>query len=257
MSEEKKETEGKSEKRERRKMVVAIINNMPFIQTPFFETSVKLLFETHKTTDIAWMNVKSFPVDFARNQVVKEFLTNKEYNDMDWIGWLDTDQTFPPEMFNLLFDAIDKDDRIKIISGVYFKRSFHNEIVAWNYIGNKKVEPILDGTVQAVEVFGPGCSLMHRSVLEEIGFPWFKYGPLHENLEFIASEDIHFCTRVKEIGEKIWLHTGITSGHLMQVENIQNKIKVMGPGPEEFGKVATFDNVDDLIAKSIKEASNV
>ena len=51
----------------KRSMVMAIINNMPFIWSAFFESATACLFETSRKTELCWMNVKAFPVDFARN----------------------------------------------------------------------------------------------------------------------------------------------------------------------------------------------
>lgn len=210
----------------RRTMVVAIINNMPFIQSAFFESATSLLFETSKTTELAWMNVKTFPVDFARNWAVNHFLKAEPYKDIEWMGWLDIDMTFPKEAFNMLLDDCIANNR-KVMTAVYYKRNFENQVVGWRYGPNHEViEPVLDGSVQEVEVMGMGCCVIHRSVLEKIGYPWFKYGPLHEDVTTLSTEDIQLCERCKEIGERIYIHTGITCGHLMTVENVHNKINV-------------------------------
>jgi hypothetical protein len=208
-------------------MVVAIINNMPFVQTAFFESATALLFETSRNAELAWMNVKAFPVDFARNWATKRFLNADMYKDIEWMAWLDLDQTFPKQALNMMLEDCIKNDR-KVMTAVYFKRNFNNEIVAWKYDGeNRLIEPVLDGTVQEIEIMGMGCCIIHRSVLEKIGYPWFKYGSLHEKVEVLATEDIQFCERCKEIGVKLWVHTGIICGHLMTVENVHNKIKVL------------------------------
>ena len=168
--------------------------------------------------------MKSFPVDFARNQSAKQFLENKKYESIEWIGWLDIDQTFPPQMFNILLDEAEKTG-VKVLSATYFKRNDAKEVVGWkiNY-NNQIVEPVIDGTVQEVNVIGMGCCIIHRSVLEKIGYPWFKYGPLHEEVESITTEDIQFCDRCKEEGIKIYMHTGVISGHIMTMENTKNRL---------------------------------
>ncbi len=222
--------------KKKRSMVVAIINNMPFIQTSFFESSTSLLFETSKTTELAWMHVKTFPVDFARNWAVKRFLNANLYSSIEWFGWLDIDMTFPKDMFNIMLDECERTGE-KVMSGVYFKRNFKNEVVGWKY-GPKHqiIEPVLDGSVQEVEVIGMGCCVIHRSVLEKIGYPWFKYGAMNEDVQFLSTEDVYFCERCAEIGQKIMIHTGITCGHLMTIENVHNKITVksMSDGPAEM-----------------------
>ena len=220
----------------KRAITIAIINNMPFIQTPFFESSVALLFETSKKTELSWMNVKTFPVDFARNWAVKRFLETPQYSSCDWMGWLDIDMTFPKDAFNIMLDDCIANDR-KVMTATYFKRNFRNEVVGWRYDSfQNMMEPVLDGSVQETEVMGIGCCVMHRSALEKIGYPWFKYGALHEDVQNLSTEDIQFCERCKEVGEKIWIHTGIFCGHLMTIENVHNRIvgKSMTDGPVEL-----------------------
>ena len=216
-----------TDKSSKPQVVVSIINNMPFIQTAFFESIIPLMFESAKTMDIAWLNHKAFPVDFARNQVAKGFLENPKYKDMEWLFFMDIDMTFPVNTLKVLMDDAIKNDR-KVVSGVYFKRNLMNEVVGWKYDYNHIiVEPVLDGSVQEVEIIGMGCALIHRSVLEKIGYPWFQYGALHENLETVSTEDIHLCVRCRELGIPIYMNTAVTCGHIMSIENVQGQIKVI------------------------------
>lgn len=207
-------------------VTVAIINNMPFVQTAFFESVVSLLFETSRKNEMSWVNVKTFPVDFARNWTAKRFIETKAYESCEWLALLDIDMTFPKDTFNILLDECERTGA-KVMSATYFKRNFNNEIVGWRYGHLGAIEePVLDGTVQEVEVIGMGACVIHRSVLEKMGYPWFKYGSLHESVEGLATEDIQFCERCKEIGEKIFIHTGVICGHLMTIENVHNKVTV-------------------------------
>ena len=207
-----------------RNVVIAIINNMPFIQTAFFESVLPMLFEGAKKNKLAWMNVKAFPVDFARNWAVKRFLETKAYAEMEWMLFLDIDQTFPRDTISMLMDAAEQ-TQSKVVSGTYFKRNFHSEIVGWKYNAAQTiVEPVLDGTVQPVEIIGMGCALIHREVIEKIGYPWFQYGPLHESVQNISTEDIHFCQRCKELKYDIYIHTGIICGHIMTIVNTEDRI---------------------------------
>ena len=135
----------------------------------------------------------------------------------------------------MLLDECEKTDA-KVMSAVYFKRNFNNEIVGWKYDGFRKmIEPALDGSVQEVEVIGMGCVVIHREVLEKIGYPWFQYGTLHEDVQNLSTEDINFCTRCNELGIKVYMHTGVICGHLMTVENVHNKLiaTTLTDGPAE------------------------
>ena len=231
------EAEGSIEKDEvkpkkLRSICVSIINNMPFIQTAFFETCMSLMFETSKSAQLAWMNVKTFPVDFARNWAVKWFLRAGGYKDIDWFAFLDIDMTFPKDALTRLLDSAEKHDA-KVVTGVYFKKNYEHEVVAWSYDEfNNKIEPVIDGSMQRIEIMGMGCCIMHREVLEKVGYPWFKYGSLHEDVSILATEDIQFCQRAREVGYEMWCDTSVICGHLMTIENVNNHITVLSPTDE-------------------------
>lgn len=207
-------------------VVVAIINNMPFMQTAFVESMVPMLFNGARKHRLSMMNVKAFPVDFARNWAMKRFFEAPAYKDSEWFLFLDIDQTFPVNTIDMLIEAAAANDA-RVVSGTYFKRNFHGETVGWKYnCANQIVEPVLDGTVQEVEIIGMGCALIHRTVIEEMGYPWFQYGPLHETVQSLATEDIWFCQRCKELKIPIYIHTGIICGHIMTIENTEQRILV-------------------------------
>ena len=211
----------------KRAICISMINNMPFIQTAFFESVVPLIFETSKTAQLLWMNVKTHPVDFARNWAVNQFLNVEKYKTVEWLAFLDIDMTFPAQTLNMLMDAAEKHN-VKCVSGVYFKKNDLNEAVAWKYDDrNNLIDPVIDGSIQEVSIIGMGCVIMHRELLEKVKYPWFKYGPLHEDLTSLATEDIQFCMRCAELKESILAHTGVICGHLMTAENIRGRIKVV------------------------------
>lgn len=224
-----------SQASKQRAIVVCMINNMPFIQTAFFESFLPLVFETSKKTQLAWMNVKTHPVDFARNWAAKRFLNATDYKSIEWMGLVDIDMTFPKDAFNVMLDAAEANN-LKIVTGIYFKKNMEgNDVVAWKYdCDHRLIEPVLDGTLQKVEIMGMGCCIIHREVLEKIGYPWFKYGPLHENVDLLSTEDIQFCNRAKEEGYDIWAHTGVICGHLLTIENRRSQIKVISPMEAPF-----------------------
>ena len=207
-------------------VVIGIINNMPFIQTAFFESVLPMLFRASQKHRLGMMNIKAFPVDFARNWAAKRFLESEAYTDAEWFVFLDIDQTFPVDTIDMLLTAAEENNA-KVVSGTYFKRNFNSETVGWKYgAQNNIVEPVLDGTVQEVEIIGMGCALIHRSVVEKVGYPWFQYGPLHESVECLATEDIYFCQRCKELGIPIYIHTGIICGHIMTIQNTEQRVLV-------------------------------
>ena len=214
-------------------VVVGIINNMPFMQTAFVESLLPMIFMGSQKHRIGMMNIKAFPVDFARNWAAKRFLDAKEYSDAEWFLFLDIDQTFPANTIDMLIDAAE-DKNAEVVSGTYFKRNFNGETVGWKYgFSGNVIEPVIDGSVQEVEIIGMGCALIRRSVIERIGYPWFQYGPLHESVESLATEDIWFCQRCTELKIPIYSHTGIICGHIMTIQNTEQHVVVtsLSDGP--------------------------
>lgn len=70
----------------------------------------------------------------------------------------------------------------------------------------------LDGKRGLFEAYAVGRTgwLVHRSLLDKIGDPWFIYG--HFNPEH-PGEDFYFCKRVRETGCKVMVDLDVRLGH--------------------------------------------
>ena len=176
-----------------------------------------------------WNTARAFPeiidqrsrqsgprVATTRNNLVREFLLT----DAEWFLGIDTDQYWHPEDLKRLIDAADIVKR-PIIGGLVFadqggqlfptmyklgdEDNFH---VALSYPRDSIVE--VDGT-------GAGFMMIHRRVIERMAqkfpepHPWFQETVVNGS---DRGEDLTFCTLARELGYKIYVHTGVKVGHV-------------------------------------------
>jgi len=165
-----------------------------------------------------------------RNEIVASFLDR----DIEWLFFIDSDETITVEAFDKIVDAAH--DKLRpIVAGVYFA-AWANEagphpmpmpmILAKNKGG--RYDPIWDmpdDAVIPIDAAGTGALLIHRSVLEamrdasdssvlgqhEVGkWCWFRDMPVVG--EWVG-EDIFFCKRAKDLGFNLVAATGARLGH--------------------------------------------
>lgn len=157
----------------------------------------------------------SFPVDYARNEIVRDCLRGNEA----YLCFLDADMTFPPDLIARLLQA-DK----PVISARYHMRREPYHVVA--YVKHRTLDgphayaPVHWGQgVFEIERGGAGALLIRRDVLERIreriGDNWFRYqrgpNPPHD---FSVSEDFWFYQQAREAGFSCWLDWDVECQHL-------------------------------------------
>jgi hypothetical protein len=156
------------------------------------------------------------PVDVSRNLLVQRSIDE----GFDWIGFLDTDVECPPNAFTRLL-AHHK----PFMAGLYRAKKEDREEgkvlwAAWLFDEDKNgYMPIAnwDGNgIMEVDVIASGLMLIHRSVFEKVGFPWFKWT---RDTELAGSgkgvsEDFNFCEKVKDAGFDIIIDTVVQASHI-------------------------------------------
>ncbi len=167
----------------------------------------------------------------ARNILAQEFLNT----DCEWAFWLDSDMVLPSNTIPIMLKRAKELDA-KFLTGVYYQRiGDHKPLIlirdekAFNYkdaYGHSNVNPP-EGckTPFKVHCCGFGAVLMHRDVLTQMEYPYFKY-------EFIdgikdLSEDFYFCLEAKKRGIDLWAIPELDCRHLGQAPMI---------GREDFKK---------------------
>ena len=165
-----------------------------------------------------------------RNQVVAAFL---DYNEGDWLFFIDSDETITPEAFDKICAAAHETER-PIVAGLYFGAFDGPDayptpvpmIMRQNDTGRyNPVQDIPADAVIAIDAAGTGALLIHRSVLmamradsqassvaqHEAGiWCWFRDMPVAGEW---FGEDIYFCRRARDLGFPMVAATGARLGH--------------------------------------------
>jgi hypothetical protein len=179
-----------------------------------------------------WRFIQGDPsaTDWARNDLVYQFLDN---DDAKWLLQVDRDAILHPETVTRLL-SWDK----RVVSALAFTRGIpplpnvwtkpHSQIpgryisdfagtVDWlkehdiRTNGPYLVDPRPGDALVEVKRTGAHCLMVHRSVYEEMGPPWFKY---HEQRDVgNRGEDFFFCQRLIEMGVPIYVDRSVVAGH--------------------------------------------
>lgn len=165
-------------------------------------------------------------IDDARNCLTETFLQSST----EWMFWMDSDMVFPSDTLIKLF-KVAEDKNAKMVTGIYYQRKNMSYPVLYSrgeeleesgsktglssprsktnrYVGTHifphkdKKEPF------KAHAAGFGCVLIHRSVLEIMPRPWFKF------IKNECSEDFYFFVNAHELGFELWVEPTIDLGHI-------------------------------------------
>lgn len=150
----------------------------------------------------------------------------------DYVLWLDSDMVFDPDLLERLMERMN-DDKIDIISGVYYRRTPPFSPVLYKNLtidkdGRCQWEEYTDLPDELFEAagIGFGCVLMRTSVLMNV---FAKYLDMFTPLPG-AGEDLSFCWRARECGYKIHVDPAIQCGHVAKTVVDQNFYKAYKGG---------------------------
>ena len=138
--------------------------------------------------------------------------------DADYILWLDSDMTFPPDVLERMMKVLDEHDDIDILTGLYFRRSTPFTPVAFDVLEtDEKGELVFENMdispdgIREVAGCGFGCVLMKTDCLFDIAG---KEGPVWFSPLANVGEDCAFCMRARKYGYKIFIDPSIEFGHM-------------------------------------------
>lgn len=154
----------------------------------------------------------------ARNVLAEGFLKT----DCEWAFWLDSDMVLEARSITVMM-AWAKKLKARLLTGLYFQRlGQHMPLALIRDEVNRKYEDVYSHTAVCpppgsktpfkVHAAGFGCILMHRSVLSEMEFPYFKYQYISDVKEL--SEDFYFCMKAREKKIDLWVIPEITCKHI-------------------------------------------
>jgi len=138
--------------------------------------------------------------------------------DADYILWLDSDMTFPPDVLERMMRVLDEHEEIDVLSGLYFRRAAPFTPVAFDVLETDEkgelhftnMDTIPEG-IREVAGCGFGCVLMKTDCLFDIAG---KEGPVWFSPLANVGEDCAFCMRARKYGYKIFIDPSIEFGHM-------------------------------------------
>lgn len=154
----------------------------------------------------------------ARNRIAKLAIDE----GFDRVLWLDSDMVFSPDLMERLSERLDQGR--EFVSALYFKRKQPPEPVIYRDCCLREDEngkPVPSAVVYRdfpenalFEIAGSGFGAVMttvqllKDVYEAYGLPFSPAGGL--------GEDLSFCARVSELGQKMWCDSSIQLGHVGQ-----------------------------------------
>lgn len=160
----------------------------------------------------------------ARTNMTHQFLF--DHPEYDFFLQLDDDVAIPQRA---IVDMVNSG--VDVVGGVYSLKS-KKGLCAIRMLGDKKVSTKdFDGGLLEIKYLAGGCFMQHRDVVERA---WNYYKKdrsytensiYHSNRDRVAlytpfiykdeylSEDYAYCQRLRDMGEKIWLHTAVKCDH--------------------------------------------
>lgn len=156
---------------------------------------------------------QGFPVDAARNDVVRSMLQSKA----DYLLFLDADMRHPK---NLLERLLRHDTAV--VSARYHMRRPPFLAVAMRHTGPNAFDcqSLRRGQgLMPIDFGGAGALLIRRDVLEAIGDNWFRYSKqTRPPYEMTISEDMHFYAQARAHGFQPYVDWDTECGHFATLE---------------------------------------
>lgn len=161
----------------------------------------------------------------ARQNITYKFLF--ENTKAEYFLQIDDDIALPPNAIVDLVNAID--NGADVVGGLYSLKSKAG-LIAMRMLDTSRQFKVgeLDSAVIEVQYVATGCFMQSRKTVVDA---WDHYKPSrsyvdnHDKKERVAlytpfihrgeylSEDYAYCQRLKDMGKKIWAHTGVRCGH--------------------------------------------
>lgn len=137
--------------------------------------------------------------------------------DYDYLLWLDTDQTFMPDMIGKMIDSFEKDGKLEAVTGIYCWRQPPYLPHVYSRYNKKTGKFRVAGAFPTNEPFivagaGYGCLMIKTSVYRRVEKPWFIMETEGDNIK--VGEDLYFFKKAQPI--KMICDPTIISGHLVE-----------------------------------------
>jgi len=162
------------------------------------------------------------PVDAARNALVSRFLGD---SNLEWMFMIDDDIVPWPAILDL------RNRGHLIISGLTYITKKGVPIataITKRYKNQMRIGGIIEGPRPPVEVVGVGTGalMIHRSVLEKIKPPWFRFTYKYDGRR-LQGEDLYFSKKARKEGFTLWLDPSFPCGHIHRMD-IRQQAQMLG-----------------------------
>lgn len=179
------------------------------ISIQFFTSFLNLIIENSRNHEMSLSFSDKIPLDAARNELIKKALEHKP----DYIWWIDSDMVIAPRTLEKLLS-----DKKDIVSSLYLSRTPPHKPVARVLKDGKYhlLDSVAENKIIEVDALGLGCMLVKMEIIEKLSGKYpnvFEFKHTDNSSEYL-SEDFVFCEKAKKEGFKIFMDTGIVSGHI-------------------------------------------
>lgn len=173
--------------------------------------------------------VKAVEVGKARNMTVESIMAMPKAHRPKWLFFYGDDMLPPWDGFIKLHEEAEK-NQWDCLTGLYFVKSEPPTPLTWRNDHIGRLVPGRDykiGDVIWVDLTGLDFTLIRTSMLEQMEPPYFKTGPsLRSSIPNYAApyndaesvvlhtEDVWFYNKVRALGGKIGVHTGVRVAHI-------------------------------------------
>ena len=152
------------------------------------------------------------PIDYARNCFAKDFLDS----NFDWLLMIDNDMAPPLDLLTMLDRA---EDHMRILVPKFYgmKPNSFTLALGWRLLRD---EPLIHTAGRSewreLAFAGTGVMFVHRSVLQKIAQPWFRFS--YDSIGMITKpEDASFCLKAREAGFSTWGNVNFEADHFKTV----------------------------------------
>lgn len=196
------------------KVLIAVPTFDGAVKARTFESVANMDWGDH---DVLYQSVTGYDCAAARSNIADMTLKGK----FDYVLMVDSDVVVPNDA---LTNLIEWDE--PVVLGYYAHQgsfappmgigktclckppSYHEqytgeEMRSYREAGDYKV-PVRGG--------GMGCALIRRDAFERTSYPWFKF-VLYDDRHGVLSEDLYFCSQVRNAGMRVWADARVRCGH--------------------------------------------
>ena len=186
----------------------------------FTDSLAQLLIHSGRRHDLSYLTFMSSDLAGNRERLAEAALAQ----GADWLLWIDSDQTFPPDALERLLAS-----GHEVVGCNYARRAFPSGPTARQFRGGAWQPLFTDaanaakGLTEPVHLLGLGLCLVRADVMRRIERPWFRLLPPQ-------GEDAYFFEKLHRAGVPVFVDHGLSwaIGHVGQ--HIFTNADTLGPG---------------------------